>query len=83
MPDHILDQMMAANERRLDRAAQLEPKLKRLLWIAEHLFQMIPQQVWRDSGGDDGQGHYEGDYHAEQLQQELKELREFVGPHDR
>jgi hypothetical protein len=48
---------------------------KRVLFIAEHLFEMIPQSVWRDSGGDDMQGHYEGDYHAEQVREELVKFR--------
>jgi hypothetical protein len=46
-------------------ASQLKVMLKRATFIAEHLFQMISQDVWRDSGGDDMQGHYESDYHAE------------------
>jgi hypothetical protein len=39
--------------------------------LARQLFQMIPREVWRDHGGDDGQGHYEGEYHAEQIEQSL------------
>src|SRR4051812_10934166 len=38
--------------------------LKRATYIAEHLWQMVDQETWRSTGGDDGQGHYEGDYHA-------------------
>lgn len=40
--------------------------------LATHLFQMIDSQTWRDSGGDDGQGHYEGEYHAAKLEEEIK-----------
>jgi hypothetical protein len=46
--------------------------LERAAYIAEHLFQMIDPQTWRDSGGDDGQGHYEGDYWAEQTWEEIE-----------
>lgn len=53
----------------------LEEQLESLLSLAEHLFQMVPREVWRDLGVDDGQGHYEGDYRAEQIQQELRALR--------
>jgi len=56
--------------------AQVERERDRLLFIAEHLFQMIPCEVWRDQGGDDGQGHYEGDYYAEQLHDELAALHQ-------
>jgi hypothetical protein len=55
--------------------AERDHRLERLLDIAEHLFQMVPREVWRDSGGDDGQGHYEGDYRAEKLYEELAALR--------
>jgi hypothetical protein len=34
---------------------------------AEHLHAMIRQEDWRATGGDDGQGHYEGDYRAESV----------------
>jgi len=50
----------------------LETRLERAAFVAERLFQMIPEQAWRDSGGDDGQGHYEGDYRAAQTLQEIK-----------
>lgn len=40
--------------------------------LAKHLFLMVEPQAWRDSGGDDGQGHYEGDYHAEQIEEEIR-----------
>lgn len=49
--------------------------LERAVYLAEHLFQMVPREVWRAQGGDDGQGHYEGDYWAEQTQTEISELR--------
>lgn len=40
--------------------------------LAKHLFLMVDQKAWRDSGGDDGQGHYEGDYHAERIGEEIR-----------
>lgn len=57
------------------RLEQTEEALLRVLFIAEHLFQMVPTKVWRDSGGDDGQGHYEGDYYAEKVADELAGYR--------
>jgi hypothetical protein len=53
----------------------LADALKRAAYIAEHLMQMIDQETWRATGSDDGQGHYEGDYHAEQVAEELRGLR--------
>lgn len=54
------------------RAEWLEATLKRAAFIAEHLHAMIDQDTWRNSGGDDGQGHYEGDHHAEQVAEEIR-----------
>lgn len=56
------------------RQTAMREALGRAVYVAEHLFQMVPRDVWRDSGGDDGQGHYEGDYHAEQTREELAAL---------
>src|SRR5262245_58573618 len=39
--------------------------------LVSHMFQMISAETWREHGGDDGQGHYEGDYHAAQLQEQI------------
>ena len=50
----------------------LQARADRLLTLALGLFVMVPDQVWKDSLGDDGQGHYEGLYRAEQIQKELK-----------
>jgi len=63
--DDALRAALASSTRTVDR----------LLTIAEHLHAMVPREVWRDHGGDDGQGHYEGDYHAEKLADELRALR--------
>lgn len=52
---------------------QLAEALARAAFVAEHLHAMIPQDAWRDSGGDDGQGHYEGDFHAEKVAVEIAE----------
>ncbi len=55
--------------------ADLRKRAFRLLFIAEHLFEMVPRDTWIEQGGDDGQGHYEGDYHAEQVRDELAVAR--------
>jgi len=56
-----------------DELERLRSTLLRAAYVAEHLMGMINRDTWRTSGGDDGQGHYEGDYRAEQLQQEIKD----------
>lgn len=52
----------------------LREALARAVLLAQGLFEMIDRDTWRDCGGDDGQGHYEGDYHAEKVSAELTEL---------
>ncbi len=63
---------LAAAER---LCATQKEALERAVYLAEHLFAMIPRETWRASGGDDGQGHYEGDHRAEDIQSELAALR--------
>lgn len=46
--------------------------LARAAHVAENLMGMIDRQAWRDTGGDDGQGHYEGEYRAEKLADEIR-----------
>lgn len=70
------DDLVAA----FDREERLREALVRATYLAEHLFAMVPRDVWRDSGGDDGQGHYEADYWAEQLQRELGEFAALSSP---
>lgn len=53
--------------------ATLRATLVRAVYVANHLHAMIDQETWRATGGDDMQGHYEGDYHAEQVAAEIKE----------
>ena len=48
--------------------------------LAGHLFQMIDPQTWRDWGADDGQGHYEGDYRAEKVAEQIKRFRALTVP---
>lgn len=58
-------------------AAALREALKqrdRAAFLAEHLFLMVPEKVWRDHGAE-WQGQYEGDHHAAQVQQEIVALR--------
>lgn len=49
-------------------------RFERALYLAEHLFQMIPREVWRDQGAE-WMGQYEGDHWAEQTLAELQEMR--------
>ena len=49
----------------------VQAEVKRLRTLVANLFQMIDPQTWRDFGSDDGHGHYEGDYRAEQLAEEI------------
>lgn len=64
------DHCLTALERDYYRAA-----LARAAFVAEHLMQMIDPQTWRDTGGDDSQGHYEGDYHADATAAEISEWK--------
>lgn len=62
---------------RAELAQQLEQAERdkaRAVFIAKHLFQMVPKEAWRAQGADDMQGHYEGDYWAEQTREELAAL---------
>lgn len=54
--------------------SNLQGGMDRTMFLAEHLFQMIPQDVWRAQGAE-WMGHYEGDAWAESTRQELAELR--------
>lgn len=51
---------------------ELRALVVRAAYVAEHLMQMIDRETWRSSGGDDGQGHYEGDYHEERTALEVQ-----------
>lgn len=62
-----------------DELRRLRAVVARAAFVAEHLMQMIDPQTWRDTGGDDGQGHYEGDYRAEQTAVEIELWREEIG----
>lgn len=53
---------------------RLTERLDRVLYLAEHLWQMVPQAAWREHGAE-WMGHYEGDYHAEKVRDELAEAR--------
>jgi hypothetical protein len=61
---------LAVAERERDT---LREKLARAAFIAGHLMAMIDQETWRATGGDDQQGHYEGDYRAAQTLEEINE----------
>lgn len=60
-----------------DRIQELEAKLDRALFLAEHLLCMIPQEVWREQGAEH-YGQYEGDYWAEQTGDEIVELQSWL-----
>lgn len=66
--------VIAAHPHVLEQEAALvrtQEALRRAAVVAENLMGMIDQETWRATGGDDGQGHYEGDYRAEQLAEEI------------
>lgn len=50
---------------------QARKDYERVIYIAEHLFEMVPQSAWRESGAE-AFGMYEGDYWAEQIREELE-----------
>jgi len=50
------------------RVAELEGALAEATNAVAHLNGMVN---WRDFGGDDGQGHYEGDYRAAQIHDDV------------
>jgi hypothetical protein len=77
--DRIWELANNALEAAVTRADQLEKELARAAYVAEHLFQMIDRETWRSTGGDDGQGHYEGDYRAEQIQEEIRAWAALAG----
>lgn len=53
--------------------------LKRAAFVAEHLMQMIDRETWRATGGDDGQGHYEGDYREASTFEEIQTWKRIAG----
>lgn len=76
--DHVPESLASEAASRLvaaeTRLAAAQQERDRLLSIAQHLYAMVPQSEWRMQGADDMQGHYEGDYHAEQIREELAAL---------
>lgn len=61
-----------ANQEDYDAIVDL---LARAAFVADGLLGMIDQETWRATGGDDMQGHYEGDYHAAQVADEIRQWR--------
>lgn len=51
---------------------------ERAVDIAEHLFQMVDQQTWRDSGAIGPEGQYEGDYFASKVAEEIRVFKVFL-----
>lgn len=62
----------------LVRERHYREKLARAAYIAENLLGMIDRETWRAQGGE-AQGHYEGDYFAEQVYAEIVELKALGG----
>jgi hypothetical protein len=71
--DEALDSLAA-------RLRDTTEALTRAAWVAQHLYAMIDRETWLSSGGDDGQGHYEGDYWAEQIVEEIKGWAALASP---
>jgi hypothetical protein len=69
------DRRWSRSEARLEAETRARENAERELIgttkLARQLWGMIPKDVWRASGGDDMQGHYEGDYHAEMIRDRL------------
>lgn len=63
--------ILARIEAIVDEADRLARERDRARHLTRHLFQMTTLEQWRDTGGDDGQGHYEGDYRAAELEEEI------------
>jgi hypothetical protein len=51
------------------REKQLREALARSVFLAQHLWQMIPPEVWREHGSE-----WKGDYQAERVRDELAAL---------
>lgn len=62
-----------------DDIEKLRVGLARAVFLAQHIHAMVDTETWRSAGGDDGQGHFEGDYWAEQVSLELRELHDLAG----
>lgn len=56
---------------------ELVKLLERTVFVAEHLFQMVPQEEWRRHGVE-YMGAYEGDHHAEQVGREIRKWKELL-----
>jgi hypothetical protein len=69
----------AALDRLAAREAALIATLTHTTSLAKYLIAMIDPQTWRDLGGDDGQGRYEGDYWAEGIAEQIKSAEDLVG----
>lgn len=69
---------MGTAKRLNDLVTEACDALDRAAFVAEHLMQMIDRETWRATGGDDGQGHYEGDYREEQTFAEIQKWKELA-----
>jgi hypothetical protein len=62
----------------VDDIEEMRKDLKRVIFLAVHLHQMIPQDVWREQGVE-YMGQYEGDHHATETRDELIALQKKYG----
>lgn len=72
--DSLLLELEAEKRNHREDNAYLIKQRDRLLDLAEHLWQMVPPDEWRAHGAE-WMGHYEGDYHAEKVREELAAVR--------
>lgn len=63
-------------------AEKYQDALRRAVFLGEHLWQMVDRETWRAHGAE-WMGHYEGDYHAEQVRDELAELKRVASRKER
>lgn len=62
-----------------DKEEELRALLARAAYVADHLMDMIDQEVWRESGAIGPEGQYEGDYRQAQIALEIKHWVEIAG----
>lgn len=62
---------MEAKRRLQEQLEVARTDAARAIYLAQHLHQMIPQEVWAREHGAEWMGQYEGDYHAEKVRDEL------------
>jgi len=79
IPGYNREQALEAVDALEARVRELEAALREATSIARHLYGMIDSETWREHGGDDQQGHYEGDYRAATVTEDIKRLAALGG----